>query len=324
MAGRDILSDNKIKVVSLAGPTASGKTALSVMLAHRFNGEIVSADSMQIYKGMDIATAKPTKEEMCSIRHHLMDYVEVTESYSVARYIEDAKVAIADIHKRNKLPIITGGTGLYIDSLLSGVSFSEGEADISLRQELQHRLEAEGIDAMLSLLSEFDRDSAQRLSVERNPKRIIRAIEVYYTTGVTMTEQNLRSKVNGSDYLPVKLALNFRDRQKLYDRINLRVDLMLEQGLLKEAEHHFSCNHANTSVQAIGYKELKPYFDGALSLNECIEILKRSTRRYAKRQLTWFMRDNQIKWFYVDDYNNSNMLFEAVSEYLIQEGFEVE
>lgn len=139
-----------------------------------------------------------------------------------------------------------------------------------------------------------------------------------------MTEQNLRSKVNGSDYLPVKLALNFRDRQKLYDRINLRVDLMLEQGLLKEAEHHFSCNHANTSVQAIGYKELKPYFDGALSLNECIEILKRSTRRYAKRQLTWFMRDNQIKWFYVDDYNNSNMLFEAVSEYLIQEGFEVE
>lgn len=318
------MSDNKIKVVSLAGPTASGKTALSVMLAHRFNGEIVSADSMQIYKGMDIATAKPTKEEMCSIRHHLMDYVEVTESYSVARYIEDAKVAIADIHKRNKLPIITGGTGLYIDSLLSGVSFSEGEADISLRQELQHRLEAEGIDAMLSLLSEFDRDSAQRLSVERNPKRIIRAIEVYYTTGVTMTEQNLRSKVNGSDYLPVKLALNFRDRQKLYDRINLRVDLMLEQGLLKEAEHHFSCNHANTSVQAIGYKELKPYFDGALSLNECIEILKRSTRRYAKRQLTWFMRDNQIKWFYVDDYNNSNMLFEAVSEYLIQEGFEVE
>lgn len=318
------MSDNKIKVVSLAGPTASGKTALSVMLAHRFNGEIVSADSMQIYKGMDIATAKPTKEEMCSIRHHLMDYVEVTESYSVARYIEDAKVAIADIHKRNKLPIITGGTGLYIDSLLSGVRFSEGEADISLRQELQHRLDAEGIDAMLSLLSEFDRDSAQRLSVERNPKRIIRAIEVYYTTGVTMTEQNLRSKENGSDYLPVKLALNFRDRQKLYDRINLRVDLMLEQGLLKEAEHHFSCNHANTSVQAIGYKELKPYFDGALSLNECIEILKRSTRRYAKRQLTWFMRDNQIKWFYVDDYNNSNMLFEAVSEYLIQEGFEVE
>lgn len=318
------MSDNKIKVVSLAGPTASGKTALSVMLAHRFKGEIVSADSMQIYKGMDIATAKPTKNEMCSIPHHLMDYVEVTESYSVARYIEDAKVAIADIHKRNKLPIITGGTGLYIDSLLSGVSFSEGEADMSLRQELQHRLEAEGIDAMLSLLSEFDRDSAHRLSVERNPKRIIRAIEVYYTTGVTMTEQNLRSKENGSDYLPVKLALNFRDRQKLYDRINLRVDLMLEQGLLKEAEHHFSCNHANTSVQAIGYKELKPYFDGALSLNECIEILKRSTRRYAKRQLTWFMRDNQIKWFYVDDYNNSNMLFEAVSEYLIQEGFEVE
>lgn len=318
------MSDNKIKVVSLAGPTASGKTALSVRLAQKFGGEIISADSMQIYKGMNIATAKPTKDEMCSIPHHLMDYVEVTESYSVARYIEDAKVAIADIHKRNKLPIITGGTGLYIDSLLSGVTFSEGEVDLSLRQELQQRFDNEGVDAMLALLSTFDPDSAERLSVERNPKRIIRAIEVYYSTGVTMTEQNLRSREKGSDYSPVKLALNFRDRQKLYDRINLRVDLMLEQGLLKEAENYFSCNHATTSVQAIGYKELKPYFDGVLPLDECIEILKRSTRRYAKRQLTWFMRDELIKWFYVDEYETSELLFDAVSEYLIQEGFEVE
>ena len=318
------MSDNKIKVVSLAGPTASGKTALSVKLAQRFGGEIVSADSMQIYKGMDIATAKPTKEEMCSIPHHLMDYVDVSESYSVARYIEDAKIAIADIHSRNKLPIITGGTGLYIDSLLSGVAFSEGEVDLSLRKDLQQRMESEGIHAMLELLSTFDKESAERLSVERNPKRIIRAIEVYYTTGVTMTEQNLRSKEKGSDYFPVKLALNFRDRQKLYDRINSRVDLMLEQGLLKEAQYYFSCNHANTSVQAIGYKELKPYFDGILSLDECIETLKRCTRRYAKRQLTWFTRDDMIKFFYVDEYENSDLLFDAVSEYLIQEGFEVE
>ncbi len=318
------MSDKKIRVVSLAGPTASGKTALSVRLAQKFDGEIVSADSMQIYKGMNIATAKPTEEEMCSIPHHLMDYVDTDESYSVARYITDAKKAIEAINSRHKLPIITGGTGLYIDSLLSGITYSEGEVDLSLRKRLHQQLENEGIDAMISLLSTIDPDSAQRLSSQRNPKRIIRALEVYYTTGITMTEQNLRSKEKGSDYAPVKLALNFRDRQKLYDRINLRVDLMLEQGLLNEAECYFSQKHSDTSVQAIGYKELKPYFDGECSLEECIETLKRSTRRYAKRQLTWFMRDEQIKWFYADEYEDSNMLFEAVSEYLIQEGFEVE
>lgn len=318
------MSDNKIKVVSLAGPTASGKTSLSVKLAQRFGAEIVSADSMQIYKGMDIATAKPTCEEMCSVVHHLMDYVSPTETYSVARYIEDASKTIADIHSRGKLPLIVGGTGLYIDSLLSGVKFCEGEVDNELRKKLQEKLSVEGIDAMLSELAQFDPESAQRLSLERNPKRIVRAMEIYYSTGVTMTEQNLRSKETESQYLPTKLALNFRDRQKLYDRINLRVDIMLEQGLVKEAEAYFATEHGNTAVQAIGYKELKPYFDGELSLEECIEILKRSTRRYAKRQLTWFMRDPQIHWFYADDYSDSEELFQSVSDYLIQEGFEVE
>lgn len=318
------MSDNKIKFVSLAGPTASGKTSLSVKLAQRFGAEIVSADSMQIYKGMDIATAKPTCEEMCSVVHHLMDYVSPTETYSVARYIEDASKAIADIHSRGRLPLIVGGTGLYIDSLLSGVKFCEGEVDNELRKKLQEKLSVEGIDAMLSELAQFDPESAQRLSLERNPKRIIRAMEIYYSTGVTMTEQNLRSKETESHYLPTKLALNFRDRQKLYDRINLRVDIMLEQGLVKEAEAYFATEHGNTAVQAIGYKELKPYFDGELSLEECIEILKRSTRRYAKRQLTWFMRDPQIHWFYADDYSDSEELFQSVSDYLIQEGFEVE
>ena len=318
------MSDNKIRVVSIAGPTASGKTSLSVNLAVRFGGEIISADSMQIYKGMDIATAKPTKEEMMGIPHHLMDYVDSTETYSVARYIEDASKAIADIHNRHKLPVIVGGTGLYIDSLLSGVSFCEGEVDLNLRKDLQAKIELEGIDKMLDILASFDPESAARLAVERNPKRIIRAMEVYYTTGVTMTEQNLRSKSKESLYNPTKIALNFRDRQKLYDRINLRVDIMLRDGLLREAEDYFRLNHSNTAVQAIGYKELKPYFDGEGSLEGCIETLKRSTRRYAKRQLTWFMRDSQIKWFFVDDYNDSESLTNAVSDYLIQEGFELE
>lgn len=318
------MSDNKIKVISIAGPTASGKTSLSVKLAQSFGAEIVSADSMQIYKGMDIATAKPTKEEMCSIPHHLMDYVNAQESYSVARYIEDANKAITDIHTRGKLPMIVGGTGLYMDSLLSGITYCEGEVDLELRKKLQDRLSAMGIDSMLQELSVFDPDSAHRLSVERNPKRIIRAMEVYYTTGVTMTEQNLRSRDNDSPYNPTKIALNFKDRQKLYDRINLRVDIMLEQGLVKEAEAYFALNPGNTAVQAIGYKELKPYFDGESSLDECVETLKRSTRRYAKRQLTWFMRDPQIHWFYSDDYNNTDELFQSVSDYLIKEGFELE
>jgi len=318
------LSDNKIRVVSIAGPTASGKTSLSVNLAICFGAEIVSSDSMQIYRGMDIATAKPTKEEMNGIPHHLMDFVDTTEAYSVARYIEDASKAISDIHNRHKLPIIVGGTGLYMDSLLSGITYCDGEVDLKLRKELQDKFEIVGIDKMLEELASFDPDSASRLSVERNPKRIIRAMEVFYTTGVTMTEQNLRSKSKESLYNPTKIALNFRDRQKLYDRINLRVDIMLKDGLLKEAEEYFSSNYGNTAVQAIGYKELKPYFDGVLSLDECIETLKRSTRRYAKRQLTWFMRDPEIKWFYVDDYNDSHSLINEVSDYLIQEGFELE
>ncbi len=278
---------------------------------------------MQIYKGMDIATAKPTKDEMCSVPHHLMDFVDVNETYSVARYITDAEKAINDIHSRHKLPIIVGGTGLYMDSLLSGITYCDGEVDLSLRKKLQDKLSLVGIDSMLNELATIDKDSAERLSLERNPKRIIRAFEVYYTTGKTMTEQNRLSKDKDSHYQPTKIAINFHDRQKLYDRINYRVDLMLEQGLLEEARDYFSQNLSNTAVQAIGYKELKPYFSGELSLSECIETLKRSTRRYAKRQLTWFMRDRAIKWFYADDYENGDELFEAVSDYLVREGFEV-
>lgn len=317
-----LLSENKIKVLSIAGPTASGKTALSIFLALRLNGEIISADSMQIYKGMDIATAKPFPEERQGIPHHLMDFLEPDDIYSVARYVSDATLAIEDIYSRGKLPIIAGGTGLYIDSLLNGITFCEGEVDLELRKSLQDKLESVGIDAMLEELYKFDPQSAEKFSVERNPKRIVRAFEVYHTTGVTFSKQNELSKLSESKFLPVKIALNFRNRENLYERINRRVDVMIAQGLLLEAENYFSMNLSDTSKQAIGYKELKPYFDQEKSLAECIETLKQSTRRYAKRQLTWFNRDKDIKWFFVDDYKDSKELFENVVLYLQSEGFD--
>ncbi|MBE6737093.1 MAG: tRNA (adenosine(37)-N6)-dimethylallyltransferase MiaA [Ruminococcaceae bacterium] len=314
--------DNKIKVLSIAGPTASGKTALSVSLAMQYDGEIVSADSMQIYKGMNIATAKPSLEERCNIPHHLMDFLEVDEIYSVARYINDASFAIKDIFARGKLPILVGGTGLYIDSLLNGLTFTEGEVDLELRKTLMQQLDDKGLDYLLDVLASVDPKSAEKMKLERNPKRIIRALEIFYTTGITMTEQNLRSKSTESIFNPVKIALNFRNREKLYERINLRVDLMLEMGLLKEAEDYFKMNQGDTSKQAIGYKELKPYFDNEKTLDECIETLKRSTRRYAKRQLTWFSRDPDIRWFFVDDYSSSEELLTSVRSYLNTKGFD--
>lgn len=316
------MTDNKIKVLCISGPTASGKTALSVALAQDLNAEIISADSMQIYSGMDIATAKPSAEERQGIKHHLMDYINPDELYSVARFVEDATKAAKDISERGKLPIITGGTGLYTDSLVNGIEFSEGETDLKLRSSLQERLKNEGIDKMLDLLVSVDPESAQKMRTERNPKRIIRALEIFYTTGITMTEQNKRSKEKGSAFEAVKIALNFRDREVLYQRINRRVDIMVEMGLVNECREYLNSYDGETSKQAIGYKELKPYFDGAKALEDCLETLKQSTRRYAKRQLTWFNRDPEIEWFYVDDYRDFNDLYNSVRSYLINKGFD--
>ena len=316
-----LLSENKIKVLSIAGPTASGKTALSVSLALRMNGEIVSADSMQIYKGMDIATAKPFPEERKGISHHLMDFIDQDDIYSVARYVSDAAKVIRDIHLRCKLPIIVGGTGLYIDSLLNGIAFCEGEVDLKLRKTLMDKLDTVGIDAMLSELFRIDPQTAEKFSIERNPKRIVRAFEVFYSTGVTFSKQNELSKLNESEFEPVKIALNYRNREHLYERINNRVDMMISQGLVEEARKFYSMNLSDTSKQAIGYKELKPYLDNEKSLDECIDTLKRSTRRYAKRQLTWFNRDKNIRWFFPDDYINNEKLLDDVILYLQSEGF---
>ena len=311
----------KTKLLVVAGPTASGKTALAVALAKKYNGEVISADSMQIYKDMKIATAKPSEEEKLGIKHHLMDFLEPDASYSVGQYVLDAKKAIDDITGRGKLPIVCGGTGLYIDSLVNGIDFAENSSDIKLRNELNELADEKGTDYLLTMLGEFDPDSAQRLSVEKNRKRIIRAIEFYKTTGATITQQNIESRKKGSDYDALYFGLTAKDRQYIYDRINLRVDLMVKEGLLDEAQRVLSSDLSETSSKAIGYKQLKPYFDGEQSLDECIERLKTETRHYAKRQLTWFRRNEDINWINIDEYTTTQQQLDYVSGIILKRGF---
>lgn len=291
--------DNKTRLIAIVGATASGKTSLSIELAKKYNGEIVSADSMQIYKGMDIATAKPTKEEMQGIPHHLIDFLSPTENFSVSEYVTLAKGAIDDITQRGKLPILCGGTGLYVRSLVENVKFSEEKTDEKLREELNERYKKEGGKILLKELAEFDEETAKTLH-PHNGKRIIRAIEIYRTTGITMAQHIKNSKNEPSPYDLTAIGITYADRQKLYDRINLRVDIMMKNGLLKEAEDFYSRYNSNTASAAIGYKELKPYLDGEVTLETAVEKLKQETRHYAKRQLTWFRRDEYINWIEAD------------------------
>ncbi len=292
-----------IKIAAVVGPTASGKTALSVRLAGKFDGEIVSADSMQIYKGMDIATAKPTAEEKRGIPHHMMDFLSPDVKYSVSDYVRDAKKCVSDIASRGKLPIVAGGTGLYVDSLLTNTDFGEMPDNSKIRKELQSRLEAEGNSAMLEELMKIDPESA-RILHENNAGRIIRALEVYYLTGVTMTEMKRRSHLTPSEYDVCIIGINYKNRDVLYSRIDRRVDMMVNDGLTDEAERYAALSSDTTSAQAIGYKELKPYFDGEMSLERALDNLKRATRRYAKRQITWFKRNENINWIYPDADND--------------------
>ena len=243
----------KQKVIAVIGPTASGKTALSVEIAKRFGGEIISADSMQIYKYMDIATAKPTEDEKQGIPHHLMDFVEPSESFSVARFCELAAKAINDIADRGKLPVIAGGTGLYVDSLLNGMQFEDQQINQVLRTSLSMELQEKGIDHMLDVIRAFDPASAERLSVERNPKRIIRCIEVYRLTGTTQTELNELQQRYDAPYDALKIGLSALDREYLYDRIDRRVDLMMENGLLEEARRFYDGDFGSTASAAIGF-----------------------------------------------------------------------
>lgn len=292
-----------IPLVVIVGPTASGKTRLAVDTALRYGGEVVSADSMQIYKGMDIGTAKPSLSEMRGVRHHMIDVVGPDENFSVADYVGSAREAIEDINARGKPAIVAGGTGLYVDSLISNTHFSpEEESDPRLRAELREKAGRKGGQALLGELAQFDPECAARLH-PRDLGRIIRAIEVYRLTGVTMTESQRRSRLAPKLYDCCRIGLRFADRQVLYERINRRVDEMFAAGLEYEAKGLLDRYGARslTSMQAIGYKELARYFEGEISLEEASETIKRGTRRYAKRQMTWFGREASTNWIEADD-----------------------
>lgn len=287
---------NKIPIIVIAGATASGKTALSIETAKNFGGEIVSADSMQIYKYMNIGTAKPDDAEKDGVIHHLMDFVNPWEEYSVADYVEDAHKCIYDISKRGALPVVVGGTGLYINSLVDDVSFDEGTGDENIRRELYETAEKEGAGRLLEMLAEFDGEAARSIH-PKNVRRIIRAIEFYRVTGKTISAHNAETKEKESRYEPLLLAVKW-DRDKLYERIEKRVDIMLEAGLLEEVAALFEmgCTKKMQSMQGIGYKQLLDYYRGFSTLDEAVRIIKRDSRRYAKRQITWFKRDSRIHW----------------------------
>ncbi len=284
----------KIPLVIIAGPTASGKTALSVNIAKALGGEIVSADSMQIYKYMNIGTAKPTEAEKQGIPHHMMDFWEPSVNFSVADYCEMAKKVIADIDAKGKIPVMVGGTGLYIDSLVNGVDFGESDGDEALRCELELLAEKEGNEAVHKILAEIDPETAEKYH-PNNLRRIIRAIEVYKTQGVTVSDKAKEEKI--SPYNAVYFCIDW-DREVLYDRINRRVDIMVKDGLLDEVKDLLSrsIDPKCTAMQSIGYKEFYGYLNGEMTLDEALDTIKQSSRRYAKRQLTWFRRNKDIHW----------------------------
>ncbi len=309
---------DKIKAVFVVGPTASGKTGLGISIAKRFGGEVISADSMQIYKGIHIASAAPDEAEMQGVTHHLLEFLETDEQFSVADYVKKARECIKDIAARGKLPVIVGGTGLYISSLLDNTEYTDEQTDFSLREELERQFEELGAEKMLQNLACFDPQSAARLH-PNNRRRIIRAFEVYRLTGKTITEQNLLSHENESFIEPLSLGLTFSDRELLYDRINKRVDIMLENGLVEEARKSFQKADNKGAFQAIGHKELYGFFRGECSLEEAAALLKQQTRRYAKRQLTWFRRDSRINWLYPDNEDVSSKAIKLVEEFLKEE-----
>ncbi len=303
---------NKIPVVAVVGPTASGKSDLAVEICLEFDGEAVSADSMQIYKGIDISTAKPTEEEKKGIPHHMMDFLDDTESFSVAEYQRLAGECIRDIHSRGKLPVIVGGTGLYIDTLLNDIKLTEDSFDEEIRAKLLKRVGDEGIESLLDELQKVDPEYAAKMH-PNNVKRIVRALEVWYSSGITMTRQ-LEESHRESPYDVCFIGIDATNREFLYERINRRVSVMLENGLEEEAREYLSKENTSTSSQAIGCKELKPYFDGEITLGEAADNLRQATRRYAKRQLTWFRRNKEINWLMADKFNSKNEMYENAFE----------
>lgn len=290
----------KQKIICVVGPTASGKTGLGIALAKHFNGEVISADSMQIYRDMHIASAAPDQSETQGVPHHLVEFLPYGSSFTVADYVKVAREKIDEIASRGKLPIIVGGTGLYINSLVNNVEFVEKETDLDLRRRITEEFDSVGGEAMLARLQAIDPTAAEKLHAN-DKRRIIRAFEIYESTGNTKSFNDEQSIKNESPYDAVMIGITYRDREKLYERINTRVDIMLQNGLLHEAKSAFQKNLGGGAVQAIGHKEFFEYFDGLVSLEEATENLKRATRRYAKRQLTWFNKDERINWIYKDE-----------------------
>lgn len=286
---------SKQKVIVICGPTASGKTALSIELAKKINGEIISSDSMQIYKDMNIGTAKPSKEEMQGIKHYLLDFIEPDKRYSVADFKKDAEKAIKEIIKKGKNPIIVGGTGLYVDSLIYGIEYQDIQFDINYREELEKRVLQEGLDSLYNEAMQIDPQAMEKISIN-DKKRILRVLEIYKATGKNKTQQEIESRKNGVIYDYKVFAINM-DRQKLYERINKRVDNMIEHGLVQEVESLIKkYNSFPTAMQGLGYKEVVEYLQRETTMEEMIEKIKMETRRYAKRQITWFKKNKQTIW----------------------------
>lgn len=299
-------------LIIIAGPTASGKTALGIELAKRFNGEVVSADSMQIYKYMNIGTAKPDSEEMQGIVHHMIDVIEPDRDFSVALYKEMAGKAIDDIIMRGKTPIVVGGTGLYISSLTQPMDFSENSSDESYRTELWALAEKHGNNYVHEMLKDIDPISYERL-FPNDVKRVVRALEVFKLTGKTISELQEESKKLPVEYNSACIVLTM-DRKKLYDRINHRVDIMFQKGLIEEVKslQEMGYSRKSTAMQGIGYKEVLDYLDSNASLEETLDIIKQSSRRYAKRQLTWFRKDSSAKWVDLDEFTNYEDLIKNI------------
>lgn len=285
----------KPKVIVICGPTASGKTGLSVKLAKAMNGEIVSCDSMQIYKDMNIGTAKVTKEEMQGIPHHLIDFVSPDERYSVAEFQNDSEKAISEIIARGKTPIVVGGTGLYVDTLIYHIQYPEIETDLTYRKQLEEIVQKQGLEVLYQKAKEIDPQAIEKIS-NNDQKRIMRILEIYHQTKKTKTQLEIESRKEEPPYEYLVYAIDM-DREKLYDRINQRVDIMINQGLIEEVQELLEkYKNFPTAMQGLGYKEVIPYLQGTITKEEMIENLKQETRRYAKRQLTWFRKNKEIKW----------------------------
>ena len=309
------------RVVCVVGPTASGKTKMGVALAKRFNGEVVSVDSMQIYRGMTIGTAAPTAEEMDGVRHHMVAIADPAESWSVARFTEQADLCIGDILRRGKCPVLVGGTGLYLDSILSGRTFAPGHSGGEIRKSLQAELAREGIESLYRQLREIDPETAARLPI-RDEKRILRALEVYRETGETITAHDARTRLQPPKYRAYTIGLTFRDRADLYARIDRRVDDMVESGLLREVESLLQSGlpETATALQAIGYKQFLSVYRGDTPVSEAVAEVKLRSRQYAKRQLTWLRRKDDIHWLLWEKDPDFPAGLQNATEYLLAQG----